>query len=50
MLHTALDLPVRAAGSRLHSFSLLISFEARTPTCDRDEELHAPAFGGGANG
>ena len=50
MPHRALDLPVRAAGSRLHSFSLLISFEARSPTCDRDEELHAPEFGGGADG
>ena len=50
MLHRALDLPVRAAGSRLHSFSLPISFEARSPTCDRDEELHAPAFDGLADG
>jgi hypothetical protein len=50
MLHTALYLPVRAAGSQLHSFSLLTSFEARSPTRDRDEELHAPAFGGVADG
>ncbi len=50
MLHRALDLPVRAAGSRLHSFSLLTNFEARSRTCDRDEELHAPAFGGVADG
>jgi hypothetical protein len=46
MLHTALDLPVRAARSRLHSHSLLTGFEARSPTCDRDEEVHPPAFGG----
>ena len=37
MLHRALDLLVRAAGSRPHSFSLLTSFEARSRTCDRDE-------------
>ncbi len=43
MLHTSLNLLVRAAGSRPHSFSLLTSVESRPRTCDQDDELDASA-------
>ena len=50
MLHIALDLLVRAAGSLPYFFSLLTSVESRQRTCDQDDELDASAVAHVADG